>query len=165
MAPKGSSTVDENGYWHMLPGSYQLRAKDASLAAVKEHISLVFLKTTDHSSEVVPAVRCVEADGEDEGTQEGGVEVNSEEDVTQACVFHGDGQRLILAPQPVAHLSKAKVACHNPAVARKTPHGGSGIPYPTPSIHERRQGTATQARQYRDGSDAVADVQQWLFAQ
>ena len=40
---------DENGFTHLLPGTQQLRACDASLASVKEHVSLVFSRKTDHS--------------------------------------------------------------------------------------------------------------------
>lgn len=49
--PTGKPGEDENGFFHLLPGSKNLRRCDGCLCAVKDNISLVMMKVTDHSGQ------------------------------------------------------------------------------------------------------------------
>lgn len=75
MRAGGKVVEDENGYVHCRGGSFELRSRDASLAAVKNHVSLAFMRLVDHSGEVDRGERChlcveeEEEPGEDEGAE------------------------------------------------------------------------------------------------
>ena len=56
---------DENGFVHLLPNTFELRARDPSLAAVGKYISLTFIRKIDHQ-EMLPATKPCSDDGSDD---------------------------------------------------------------------------------------------------
>uniref|UniRef100_A0A7S3APU5 DNA repair and recombination protein RAD54-like n=1 Tax=Haptolina ericina TaxID=156174 RepID=A0A7S3APU5_9EUKA len=67
----GSTTsVDENGFLHLKPGSHELLAKDECLGCVQRHVSLVFVRTTDLTSQAPPPARCEEVEEDEMGVSD-----------------------------------------------------------------------------------------------